>query len=89
MKNNSNKKKIWFIVLVSVFGVLWATSLVFLGISALSESATESIENWYANTFADKTLNLAKVSMWSTVISTFSLVVTLLAKEIKKRYVSK
>lgn len=84
MKNKT--KKIWFIVLVSLFGALWLASLLLLGFATLSDSITNSIETWYAKTFEEKTLNLMKVSMWATVISTFALTVTLLFKELKKRY---
>jgi ABC-type phosphate/phosphonate transport system permease subunit len=86
---NSKKKKIWFIVLVSIFATLWATSLLFLGFATLSDSITDSIQTWYSNKFEEKTLNLLKVSMWSTVLTTFALTVTLLAKELKKKYISK
>ena len=84
MKNKT--EKIWFIVLVSLFATLWLASLVFLGFATLSETITSSIENWYSTTFENKTLDLMKVSLWSTVLTTFSLTVTLLFKEIKKRY---
>ena len=70
-----------------MFGLLWITSLVMLGFATLSENITTSIETWYANTFEEKTLNLLKVSLWSTVITTFALTVTLLAKEFKKKYI--
>lgn len=86
---NSKKKKITFIVLISVFATLWVTSLVFFGISMLADTATKSIETWYASKFTEKTLNLYKVSMWSTVITTFALLMTLLAKEFKKKYILK
>lgn len=84
MKNKT--RKIWFIVLVSLFATLWLTSLVFLGLATLSDSITDSIETWYTTTFEDKTLDLMKVSLWSTLLTTFALTVTLLFREIKKRY---
>ena len=82
----SKTKKIWFIVLVSLFATLWVSSLVFLGFATLSDNITGSIESWYAKTFQDKTLNLMKTSLWGTVLTTFALTVTLLFKELKKRY---
>ena len=85
----SKKNKIIFIVLVSTFATLWVASLLFLGFATLSDSITNSIQTWYANTFEEKTLNLLKFSMLSTIITTFALVVTLLAKELKKKYISK
>ena len=87
MKNN--KKKIWFIVLVSIFATLWITSLLFLGFSTLSESITNSIETAYANRFEESTLNLQTTSMWATVITTSALTITLLAKELKKKYIDR
>jgi hypothetical protein len=85
MKKN-NKKKVWFIVLVSIFSVLWVASIVFLGFATLSETITDAIESAYSSTFTDKTLNLLTVSMWGVVLSTIALVITLLAQEIKKKY---
>ena len=85
----SKKNKIVFIVLVSTFATLWVASLLFLGFATLSDSITNSIQTWYANAFKEKTLNLLKFSMWSTILTTFALVVTLLAKELKKKYISK
>lgn len=84
MKNKT--KKVWFIVLVSVFATLWVASLVFLGFATLSDSITNSIETWYAGKFEEKTLNLMKTSLWGTVISTTALTITLLFKELRKRY---
>lgn len=86
---NAKRNKIIFIVLISVFATLWVASLVFFGISTLADSATKSIETWYADKFTEKTLNLYKVSMWATVINTFAVLVTLLAKELKKKYLVK
>ena len=85
----SNTKKVWFIVLISVFGLLWLTSLLFLGFATLSDSITKSIETWYASIREESTLNLLKVSSWSTIITTLALVITLLAKELKKKYLVK
>ena len=83
---NSKKNKIWFIVCLSVFGFLWLVSLIFFGFATLSENITESIQNWYSSIFEEKTLNLYKVSLWGTVLSTTALLITLLFKDIKKRY---
>ena len=83
---NKNKKRTWFIVLISVFATFWVASLVFLGFATLSENITNSIETWYADTFEEKTLDLFKVSSWATIINTFALVVTLLSTELKKKY---
>lgn len=85
---NKNKKKVWFIVLVSIFATFWVASLVFLGFATLSENITNAIETAYSKVFEEKTLNLLKVTLWSSVISTFALIVTLLAKELKKKYIS-
>ena len=86
---NSKKNKIIFIVLISTFATLWVASLLFLGFATLSDSITNSIETWYAVKFEEKTLNLFKFSMWTTIISTLGLIFTLLSKELKKKYISK
>ena len=80
------KKKIWFIVLVSIFATLWVASLVFLAISTLNYDITEKIQTAYANKFEDKTLNLFKLSFYSTIITTAGLLITLLFKELRKKY---
>ena len=85
---NKNKKRTWFIVLVSTFATLWVASLVFLGFSTLSENITNSIESWYATKFEEKTLDLFKVSSWSTILTTCALMIVLLAKELKKKYLT-
>ncbi len=86
-----DKKQITFIVVLSIFLLLWVTSLLFLGFATLSESITDSIQSWYTEKFSKpdevaKTLNLLKVSTYATIISTSAVVITLLAKEIKKKY---
>ena len=86
-----DKKQIAFIVVHSIFLLLWVTSLVFLGFAALSETITESIQSWYSEKFSNpeetvKTLNLLKVSTYATIITTSAVVITLLSKEIKKKY---
>lgn len=86
-----DKKQIAFIVVLSIFLLLWVTSLVFLGFAALSETITESIQSWYSEKFSNpeeivKTLNLLKVSTYATIITTSAVVITLLSKEIKKKY---
>ena len=86
-----DKKQITFIVVLSIFLLLWVTSLIFLGFATLSESITDSIQSWYSEKFSDpegttKTLNLLKVSTYATIITTVSVVITLLSKEIKKKY---
>ena len=82
----SETKKILFIVFVSLFATLWVTSLVFLGFATLSDNITGSIESWYAKSFEGKTLNLMKTSFWGTLLTTIALTITLLFKELKKRY---
>ena len=82
------KKKVWFIVLVSIFATLWLTSLVFLGFATLSDSITTSIETWYSTKFEEKTLDLLKVSMWATLVNTIALMFVLLYQEFKKKYIT-
>lgn len=85
MKNKT--KKIWFIVLVSAFATLLAASLVFLGFATLGEETVgKSITDWYEGKHEDKALNLLSKSMWAVVINSFALIVVLLAKELKKKY---
>ena len=82
----NKKNKICFIVFLSIFIAIWLASLVFLGITSFSDTTTKSIETWYATKYEEKTLNLAKVSLYGTLLSTCAIVVTLLFKEIKKTY---
>ena len=97
---SEKSKKIYFIVFVSLFAALWAFSMVSLGIAAFSETTTASIEAWYSETFTDADavalgeakeaeLDLMNFSTWMTVISTAGLLITLLFKELKKKYVVK
>ena len=94
---NKKKEKIWFIVLVSVFATLWVASMVMLGLSVFSETATVGIETWYTETFTnaeavaigeaeEKVLNLFSTSMYFTLFSTAGLLIVLLFKELKKKY---
>jgi len=81
-----DKKKIIFITLISIFGIIWLASLVFLGISTLSDNARNAIETWYESKGEDRNLNLTKLTMWSTTISTIAILITLLSIELKKKY---
>ena len=84
--NKQKKNKIIFIVFVSIFATLWFASLLFLGFATFSETITTAIQNAYSNVFKNKTLNLMKVTIWSTLLTTTGLVVTLLFQDIKKKY---
>lgn len=97
---SKKSQKIWFIVLVSLFGALWVFSMVMLAIGAFSEPTTLKIEAWYSETFTDadavalgeaeeKTLDLMNVSTWMTVINTAALLIVLLFGELKKKYSKK
>lgn len=81
-----DKKKIIFITLISIFGIIWLASLVFLGISTLSDNARNAIETWYESKGEDRNLNLTKLTMWTTTLSTLAIIITLLANELKKKY---
>ena len=84
--NKERKNKIVFIVFVSVFAFFWVASLLFLAFSVFSDNITNAIQSAYSKAFKEKTLNLFKVSFWSTLISTVLLVITLLFDEVKKKY---
>lgn len=94
---SKKNKKIWFIVLVSVFGVLWLYSLVMLSLAAFNDSVTLSIESWYLENHPEdlatgqeaKTLDLLNVSTWMFAINTAALLIVLLFKELKKKYITK
>ena len=91
---SKKSQKICFIVFVSIFAVLWVGSMVMLGLAAFNAEVTESIESWYASKHpADpttgkeaETLNLFKVTAWASALSTAGLLITLLFKELKKKY---
>ena len=65
-----------------------------LGLAAFNEEVTLSIETWYAERHpADaktgeegKTLDLFNVTKWATALTTAALLITLLFKELKKKY---
>ena len=84
--NNKKSHKIVFIVFLSLFATWWVASLVFLGFATFSENITESIQAAYAKAFKDKTLDLMKVTIWTTFLSTACLVTTLLFDDVKKKY---
>ena len=77
-----DKKKFIFITLISIFGIIW----LFLGISTLSDNARNAIETWYESKGEDRNLNLTKLTMWTTTLSTLAIIITLLANELKKKY---
>ena len=85
--NKKKGNKIAFIIVASILAVLWVASLVFLAFAVYSADITSAIQNAYAKVFKDKTLNLFKVTLWSTMITTVLLVGTLLFDEVKRKYV--
>ena len=94
---SKKSQEICFIVFVSLFATFWVASMVMLSIAAFNEGATASIEAWYAERHpanettgeAGKELDLMNISNWVAIISTTGLLVTLLFKELKKKYNTK
>jgi len=81
-----NVKKILYIVLLSILGVIFVASLTFGAIGAFATNTKESIETWYSTKF-DKDLVLLKKSLTWLLISSALLILTLSFKEFKKKYI--
>ena len=94
---SKKSQKICFIVFVSLFATFWVASMVMLSIAVFNETATASIEAWYAERHpvdeaageTAKELDLMNLSNWMLIISTAGLLITLLFKELKKKYNTK
>lgn len=81
-----NIKKIMYIALLVILGILFVASLVSGVISAFIPETRESIEVWYAGKY-EKTLNLMKKSITWLLISSALLVLTLSFKDFKNKYI--
>jgi len=85
-KKKVNIKKILYIALLTVLGIIFVASLTFGAIAAFTENARESIEVWYLDKF-EENLNLLKKSIVWLFISASLLVLTLSFKDFKKKYI--
>lgn len=81
-----NVKKIIYITLLGILGVLFVASIAFGIIAAFIPEARESIEVWYAEK-NEETLNLMKKSITWLLISASALVLTLSFKDFKNKYI--
>jgi hypothetical protein len=81
-----NVKKILYIALLSVLGLIFVASLTFGVIAAFTNDARESIEVWYNEEF-EKEISLLKQSITWLLISATLLVFTLSFKDFKKKFI--
>lgn len=81
-----NVKKILYIALLSVLGLIFVASLTFGVIAAFTNDARENIEVWYNEEF-EKEISLLKQSITWLLISATLLVFTLSFKDFKKKFI--
>ena len=87
MKNKkSNVKKVLYIILLVVLGILFVSSLTFGAIGAFTTTLTEEIEVWFASKLK-KDVTLLKDSIKWLLISSVLLVLTLSFKDFKKKFI--
>ena len=84
--NKINVKKILYIALLSILGLIFVASLAFGIIAAFTTDARESIEVWYSEKM-EKEISLLKHSITWLLISATSLVFTLSFKDFKKKFI--
>lgn len=82
----SNIKKVLYIILLVVLGILFVSSLTFGAIGAFTTTAKEEIEIWFA-TKLKTNVSLLKDSIKWLLISATLLVLTLSFKDFKKKYI--
>lgn len=81
-----NIKKILYITLLVILGLIFVASLTFGAIAAFSGNVRESIESWYLEK-NEKEISLLSQSIKWLLISATLLVFTLSFKDFKKKYV--
>lgn len=87
MKNKKSKaKKVLYIILLSILGILLVSSLTFGLFGAYFPSISESITNWFYDVF-EKDLSLLKTSVILLIVSSTLLILTLSFKDFKKKYI--
>lgn len=82
----STVKKVFYIILLVILGIMFTSSLVFGIFGAYFPSISENIVDWYLKVFK-KDLSLLKTSIILLLISSSLLVLTLSFKDFKKKYV--
>jgi hypothetical protein len=81
-----NIKKIIYISILSILGVIFLASIIFGVIAAFTNNARSSIELWYLDSFK-KEISLLKHSITWLLISSALLIFTLSFKEFKNKYI--
>lgn len=81
-----NIKRILYITLLVLLGIIFVASLVFGAIGAFTTNASENIEIWYFDKF-EKEISLLKQSITWLLISSILLILTLSFKDFKKKYI--
>lgn len=81
-----NIKKIVYIILLSILGLIFVSSLTFGTISAFFNETRENIEVWFSTKF-EKNISLLKQSIIWLLISSSLLILTLSFKDFKKKFI--
>lgn len=82
----STVKKVFYIILLVVLGIMLVGSLVFGIFGAYFPSISESIADWYLKVFK-KDISLLKTSVILLLVSSSLLILTLSFKDFKKKYI--
>ena len=79
-------KKTLYIILLSILGIIFVSSLTFGAIGAFTTNTKESIEVWFSSKL-DQNISLLKDSIKWLIISATLLVLSLSFKEFKQKYI--
>lgn len=82
-----NIKKILYIVLLVVLGLLFVSSLTFGAIAAFTGDTKETLEVWFSSKLKKKEFSLLKQSITWLLVSACLLIFTLSFKDFKKKYI--
>ena len=82
----TNIKKVFYIILLVILGIIFVASLTFGTIAAFTNDVRESIEVWYESEF-EKGISLLKQSIIWLIISSALLIFTLSFKDFKNKYI--
>lgn len=85
-KRKINIKKVLYITLLVVLGLVFVASLTFGAIGAFTTNVRDEIEVWYVGKY-EKELSLLSTSIKWLLISSTSLILTLSFKDFKKKYI--
>lgn len=82
----SNVKKVLYIILLVILGIIFVSSLTFGAIGAFTTTVKEDIEVWFASSLKTN-VSLLKDSIKWLIISSVLLILTLSFKDFKKKFI--